>query len=338
MGVGGWLFYKTRALSLGRVGVLRDERKGALMGDTSARSVMGRRFKSVGVAVLAALVIGGAGGVGNAAPEGSYEGMVTVTGGDVHVVTDGKPRAEAVVLVHGLGGSVGWWEEVMPALRDKYVLRIDLLGHGQSAKPESGYSIAEQGSRVGEVLDRLGVRRAVVVGHSTGGYVATALAEQRRGLVEALALIDSGPRLDALTDNGPAGELLLNPAIGQPLWPLLPDAAIRYSMSSAFSCDVPIPDRLVADFRGMTYRSVTATSNASDEYLRDRVESDRLVDLHLPTMVIYGVQDKRWPAESFEEYRRVPNARLESLDCGHTPMLENPDITGALIRDFAENH
>lgn len=109
-------------------------------------------------------------------------------------------------------------------------------------------------------------------------------------------------------------------------------------MSSAFSCDVPIPDRLVADFRGMTYRSVTATSNASDEYLRDRVESDRLVDLHLPTMVIYGVQDKRWPAESFEEYRRVPNARLESLDCGHTPMLENPDITGALIRDFAENH
>lgn len=308
------------------------------MGDTTAGSVMLRRIKLIGAAVLVALMVGGAGGVAGAGSEGSQEQMVGLPGGDVHVVTDGEPRADAVVLVHGLGGSAAWWDQVMPALRDEYVVRIDLLGHGGSAKPESGYGIEEQGSRVGAVLDRLGVRRAVVVGHSTGGYVATSLAEQRPGLVEALALIDSGPRLDAFTDNGPAGELLLNPAIGQPLWPLLPDAVLRYSMSSAFSRDVPIPDRLVADFRGMTYRSVTATSSASDEYLQDRVEPDRLIDLHLPTMVVYGRQDKRWPAASFEEYRGVPNTRLEALDCGHTPMLEDPGPTGALIRDFADHH
>jgi pimeloyl-ACP methyl ester carboxylesterase len=91
-------------------------------------------------------------------------------------------------------------------LGDAYVVRIDLLGHARSAKPDSGYSMAEQARRVGAVLDQLGVRHAIVVGHSTGGYVTTSLAEQRRDLVSAIALISAGPRLDAFTDNGPVIE------------------------------------------------------------------------------------------------------------------------------------
>ncbi len=287
-------------------------------------------------ALFAALLTGQATGVAGAAPDSSQEQMVPLPGGDIHIVTSGVPDADAVVLVHGLAGSTAWWEPVMPALRDRYVVRIDLLGHGKSEKPDSGYSMAEQGDRVAEVLDRLGVRHATVVGHSTGGYVATSLAEQRRDLVRALVLVDTGARLDAFTDNGPLGDLLFQPAIGQPLWPLLPDAVLRMSMSSAFTRDDQIPDALVADMRAMTYRSITATSDASDEYLRDRQEPDRLANLDLPAMVIYGSRDKRFPAASYGEYRRVPNVRIESLDCGHSPMIEEPGPTGTLIHDFAE--
>ncbi|MET8875039.1 alpha/beta hydrolase [Nocardia sp. NPDC004604] len=310
------------------------------MNDTTAAVTPGRR-RRIGLmiaAVSAALFAGNAAGVVSAAPGASQEQMVHLPAGDIHVTSSGVPSADAVVLLHGLAGSTAWWDPVMPALQNRFVVRIDLLGHGESAKPDTGYGMAEQASRVGEVLDRLGVRHAIVVGHSTGGYVATSLAEQRHDLVTALALIDTGSRLDAFTDNGPAGELLFNPAIGQPLWPLLPDAAIRYSLSSAFTRDVPVPERIVADVRGMTYRSLTATSNASDVYLLDRPEPDRLVDLGLPTMVIYGSRDKRWPSASFQEYRRVPNVRIESLDCGHTPMIEDPGTTGTLIRDFAEHY
>ncbi|RJO78468.1 alpha/beta fold hydrolase [Nocardia panacis] len=289
-------------------------------------------------AVSAALFAGGTTGVASAAPIVSHEQMVDLPDGGIHVTSSGAPAADAVVLVHGLAGSTAWWDAVLPALQDRYVVRIDLLGHGKSAKPDGGYSMAEQARRVGVVLDRLGVRHAVVVGHSTGGYVATALAEQRHDLVTALALIDTGPRLDAFTDNGPAGDLLLNPAIGQPLWPLLPNVAIRYSLSSAFTRDVRIPDQIVADVRAMTYRSLTATSNASDAYLRERSEPDRVADLGLPTMVVFGARDRRWSPASFEDYRRVPRIRIEPLDCGHTPMIEEPEATGALLRDFAEHH
>lgn len=290
------------------------------------------------VTTLVALLAGNTAGVATAAPDDSVEQMVRLPDGDIHVVTNGAPSLRAVVLIHGTGGSVSWWDPVLPALADRYVVRVDLLGHGRSAKPDSGYGMAEQGHRVGAVLDRLGVRHATVVGHSTGGYVATELATQRRDLVTAIGLIGTGSRLDAFTDNGPLGNLLFVPQIGQPLWPLLPDAAIRYAMSSAFTRDVAIPQRLVDDFHGMTYRSLTATSDASDVYLRERQEPDRLADLGLPSLVLYGARDHRWPASSFEDYRRVPGVRIESLDCGHSPMIEEPGPTGELLRDFADQH
>lgn len=305
------------------------------------RNTANRRRRTVRTAIAAAaaaLLTGAAAGQVAAAPDVVEEREVELPGGDLHVVTDGPPSTDTVVLLHGLAGSTAWWDPVPPALRNRYTVRIDLLGHGRSAKPDSGYSMVEQAARVADVLDELGVRRAIVVGHSTGGYVATALAEHRADLVTAIVLIDTGSRLDAFTDNGPAGALLLTPAIGQPLWPLLPDAVRRYALASAFTRDIPIPDRIVADVRAMTYRSLTATSSASDDYLRARPEPDRLADLGLPVLVIYGTQDKRWPAASFQDYRRVPDVRLESLDCGHTPMLEEPDATGSLIRDFADRH
>ncbi|WP_345482711.1 alpha/beta fold hydrolase, partial [Actinopolymorpha pittospori] len=96
-------------------------------------------------------------------------------GGDVHVRQDGPRDAPALVLIHGLAGSTRWFDPLVPMLtRSHRVIRIDLLGHGQSAKPASGgYEVPEQGRRVGAALDELGVRHAIVVGHSTGGSVAT---------------------------------------------------------------------------------------------------------------------------------------------------------------------
>jgi pimeloyl-ACP methyl ester carboxylesterase len=100
---------------------------------------------------------------------------------NVHVRQDGPRDAPVLVLIHGFAGSTRWWDALVPMLARSYrVIRIDLLGHGRSAKPVGGgYEIPEQGARVGAALDRLGVTHAVVVRHSTGGSVATALAEQR---------------------------------------------------------------------------------------------------------------------------------------------------------------
>ncbi len=80
------------------------------------------------------------------------------------------------------------------------MIRTDLLWHGRSAKPADG-SFAVPGPALqagvagvaGVALGRLVVEHAVLVGHSIGGAVATALAEQRPGRVRALALLNTGP-------------------------------------------------------------------------------------------------------------------------------------------------
>ena len=73
--------------------------------------------------------------------------------------------------------------------REHRVVRIDLIGHGGSEKPQSGYEIDSQAAAAAEALNSLGVQGATVVGHSLGGSVATSLAEQASELVDRIVLI-----------------------------------------------------------------------------------------------------------------------------------------------------
>jgi pimeloyl-ACP methyl ester carboxylesterase len=261
-------------------------------------------------------------------------------GGDIYVNEDGPRDAPALVLLHGLGGSTRWWDRVVPMLATSYrVIRVDLLGHGRSAKPAGGgYAIPQQGRRIGQALDRLGVKHAIVVGHSTGGYVAAALAEQRDDLVTALALIDTGPRMDAFISDGPIGKIVFAPGLGQLLWRVRTDGLLRRSLSTGFAPGFEIPQQLVDDLRGMTYHALTAASHASDDYLKQRPLPNRLTGLGKPLLVIFGEQDQRWRSSSAALYRAVPGARVELLPgAGHSPMIENPQWTAALLLSFTSS-
>ncbi len=77
------------------------------------------------------------------------------------------------------------------------VVGVDLRGRGDSGKPESGYGLEAHASDVIRVLDHLGLKRAVILGHSMGGFVAlkTALSYPER--IRALVLLDGGwPRVE----------------------------------------------------------------------------------------------------------------------------------------------
>ncbi|MFI0369715.1 alpha/beta fold hydrolase [Actinomadura sp. 1N219] len=304
-----------------------------------------RRRRVIASAVpltVAGLLLANAAAVSRQEAEATGDSTLPLHGGSVHVRQDGPGDAPALVLIHGLAGSTRWWDPLVPMLAESSrVIRIDLLGHGRSAKPSGGgYAIPEQGRRVGEALDRLGVRHAIVVGHSTGGAVATALAEQRRDLVTALALIDSGPRLDAFVSDGFVGRLLFVPVVGHLLWRLRTDGIIRRGLDTAFSRPgYEIPQQLVDDVRGVTYHALTATSRAVDDYLKQRTLPDRLAPLGKPLLVIFGEDDRRWRSSSAADYRTVPAAKVEVLPgLGHSPMLEDPPRTAAALLPFTAAH
>ncbi|MEV0830582.1 alpha/beta fold hydrolase [Nonomuraea rubra] len=255
---------------------------------------------------------------------------VTLDDGDVHVYLDGPRDAPALLLIHGSASSARSWDPMVPLLTGSHhVIRIDLLGHGRSAKPDDrGYTTPDQARRVGEALDRLGAREAVVAGHSSGGAVATALAELRPGLVTALVLVNTGPGLDAYLAPQSA-------AIAPDRWPP-DDEQIRGFASSGFSRPgYEVPQELLDEVRLMTFHTLTATMMGTTEYLKQRPLPDRLADLGKPLLVIFGEDDRRWRSSSAADYRKVAGAAVELLPgLGHSPILEDPPRTAALLLAF----
>jgi pimeloyl-ACP methyl ester carboxylesterase len=209
---------------------------------------------------------------------------------------------------------------------------------GRPNRPAAATRSPSRHAGVGQALDRLGVTHAIVVGHSTGGYVATALAEQRGDLVTALALIDTGPRIDAFISQGLVGRLIEVPVVGQLLWRVRTDGLLRKGMSTAFTPSFQIPQQLVDDARGVTYHALTAASRASGDYLKQRPLPDRLTALGKPLLVIFGEQDQRWRPASAGLYRAVAGARVELLPgVGHSPIFEDPPRTAALLLTFSSS-
>lgn len=261
--------------------------------------------------------------------------LARLDGGDVHIVQQGKPGAPALLLIQNAVTPIALWDPLVPSLAAVHrVIRVDLLGNRRSRR--TGYDVPGQARRAGAALDWLGVNRVTAIGHSSGGSVAAALAEQRPGNVAALALIDTGPDLDAKIPDPPLARLLTAPLAGRLLWQLKTEATIRKAAGTGFSSAVDVPDALVAHTLAMTHHSFTATMRGYRDYLSQRSIPDRLAALGLPVLVIFGSDDRRWRSSSAAAYHDVPGARIELLPgLGHTPIVEDPQRTAELLLDFA---
>ena len=253
----------------------------------------------------------------------------------MYVVHDGPRQAPPLLLIHGSGASGATWGPVAGALAaHHHVIRVDLPGCGQSA-PAPSYDVPEQAGRVAVLLDDLELRHVAVAGHSSGGYVATALAEQRPDLVGSLALISTGPSLDALLPQPFILRALLAPPLGPLLWPRRSDAMIRKGLNATTARPVDIPAEAVADLKNTTYRAFRKVLSRNSAYVAERSVPERLAGLGVPVLVIFGGADPRYEPSSAHQYDAVPNARVEMLPgVGHVPILEAPETTSELLLGF----
>jgi pimeloyl-ACP methyl ester carboxylesterase len=264
--------------------------------------------------------------------------VIDLPGGDVQVREDGPRDAPNIVLLHGFACSIGWWEDMIPALaRDHHVITFDLLGHGGSEKPREGYGMEDQARRVSAALDRLDVRRATIIGHSMGGAVGTALVELRRPLVASFVILDTGS--DKSDGKLPfTARLGFVPVLGEAIRRVVPDPMIRQGLESAFADGFDVPDRFVDDFRDMTYSSYDGSHDAVDAYREESGLAERLADERVPLLVVFGAEDEIAEPESAQDYRIVPGARIVLMDgAGHSPHVEKPRATARLIQNFLAN-
>ncbi|RYU78864.1 alpha/beta fold hydrolase [Hymenobacter persicinus] len=103
-----------------------------------------------------------------------------------------------LVFLHGFAESREIWSELLPGLPEHYrVLNLNLLGHGTNIHDVRDYSMEAQARYVADKLQAAGVGKALLVGHSMGGYVALAFAERWPERVAGLALINSSAYADS---------------------------------------------------------------------------------------------------------------------------------------------
>jgi pimeloyl-ACP methyl ester carboxylesterase len=262
--------------------------------------------------------------------------IVSLPGGDLEVVEKGPGNASPIVLIHCFTCAIDWWDGMIPILaRDHRVIAVDLLGHGGSEKPSSGYSIENQADLVAQVLGRLAVRDAEVVGHSLGGPVSIALAERSPQLVNRLVTIDSIPDT-SYGDVGFIGELPFKPVIGETLWRIKPDFSIKDGLEVAFAPGFEVPDAFVEDVKRMTYSSYTGSHDAFDDYTGAEPLPQRAAATGKPILAIMGAEEQiaSDPSASLAAYREA-GARTRLIQAaGHSPNVEKPAETAALVLAF----
>jgi 3-oxoadipate enol-lactonase len=110
----------------------------------------------------------------------------------LHVIdkmaVEDEGEGDAVVCVHGLGGTSNTWTAVMPALAGYRVVRLDLPGSGRSHAVSGALSIERLADAVLTVCTRLNIARAHLLGHSMGTIVCQHLAASHPRLARSMAL------------------------------------------------------------------------------------------------------------------------------------------------------
>lgn len=244
----------------------------------------------------------------------------------------GKP----LVLVHGyLGGSAQWQNQLAAFAETHDVIAPDLPGFGQAAAISGPARIADFASAVMQCIDRLGLGRFTLLGHSMGGMIAQEIAARHGERIDALVLYGTGP-------------------LG-----LMPDRfeSIETSMARLEAEGVPATaDRISAKWfrygdaapgyietRNIARMAHPIAARNALVAMRDWDGRAALAQLDTRCRILWGDQDRsyRWP-QVCELWQGIPGAELGIIPgASHAAHMEKPDLFHAMVRDFLvfpENH
>jgi pimeloyl-ACP methyl ester carboxylesterase len=267
---------------------------------------------------------------------------IEVEGVEANYIDVGSGDEEPVLLVHGLGGQWQNWLENIPRLaQNRRVVAMDLPGFGLTPEPDDGeITIPGYGRWVNTLADKLGLGQVEFVGNSMGGYIAAEVAIQFPERVSRLVLVSAAGISSAETLQAPiltvarvATAVTTNTAAshrGLAARPLTRHAALALVARH--------PRLLKADlayegfFKGAGKPGFDAALRACLDY----DFRDRLPDVKVPTLVVWGEKDSIIPVRDADEFERLieDSRKVVMKDTGHIPMAERPQAFNDVLVDF----
>jgi 3-oxoadipate enol-lactonase len=251
------------------------------------------------------------------------------------IAVEDEGQGDAVVCVHGLGGSSNTFTPLMPALARHRVLRVDLPGSGRSQAAEGPLSIARFVEALSLACGRLGVARAHFVAHSMGTIVCQHLAVTQPKLVRSLALF--GP-LAAPTDAARTGiraRAAKARSEGTAGMQDITEALLQGALSNDTRQRLPLA---LAFVRESLMRQSGEAYARSCEALAEAQAAD-VSGCRLPVLLVTGDEDGVAPPQVVrslaERFHGATSARVVVLPrCGHWTPIERPEECARELREF----
>ncbi len=254
-------------------------------------------------------------------------------------------QGAAVVLVHGHSADLRLWDLQVPALVEAgyRVIRYDVRGHGQSNAPPSGYTWDNYAADLRDLLERLAVPRAHVVGLSMGGGIALQFALDFPERVSSLVLVDStlpgfdySPEYAGVIEELVAAVRAEGPrAAFERLWLTHPlfDGVRRFPERFELLRTMVL-EYAAADYLDET--PYTPPERQAVDRLGPSVGRPVGPELRTPTLVMVGaldIPDFQLIAEVLAG--NIAGARLQVIaDSGHVPPLEQPQAFNEALLEF----
>jgi pimeloyl-ACP methyl ester carboxylesterase len=247
------------------------------------------------------------------------------------------------LLLHGIGNYGRYWEFFADAIAGRLrLIAPDARGHGDSDHSATGYAPADFVADATTVIDALTNDRPLVVGHSMGGFHATALTVAHPDRVRALVLIDVGPRIEEAGDSR-ARRL----SLGRPDRFNDDASALSYlrATSPGYS-DAIYANRMRWVFKRDTNgrlewrSSKAALAKILDEGRTHAAEVwAHLGEIRCPVLIVRGTRSPSFSeATAREMIVRLPHARLVELDAGHNVALDRPrELAEEVVRFAGES-
>jgi pimeloyl-ACP methyl ester carboxylesterase len=266
--------------------------------------------------------------------------FIEVNGVKAHVRDEGpRDDPQPLVLLHGTAASLHTWDGWVEALKPRRrVIRVDLPGFGLTGPtPDGRYDIGVYTRFVTGLMDRLGVKQAVVVGNSFGGYVAWKTAVDQPARVGKLVLVDAGG-YDYKAQSVPIGfKLAQIPALRPLMSNLLTRGMIESSVRNVYGDPSRVTPELVERYFELTLRegNRAALSGRFGQNKAGEFEA-QIKQVKQPTLIIWGGQDKLIPPDNADRFQKdIIGSRLAVFDgLGHVPHEEDPKATVAAVQEF----
>jgi pimeloyl-ACP methyl ester carboxylesterase len=270
---------------------------------------------------------------------------VDVGGTRVHYAELGPPEGEqhplALVFVHGLSGCWQNWLENLPHFARRHrVIALDLPGFGSSPVPDWEITIPNYGRLLHDFCDAIDLSDCAVVGNSMGGFIAAEAAIDQPERFEQLVLVSAAGVSSARLRREPTEVVARMMGAATPLLFRTQTRFFRRPRARAagfagvFHRPRDLRPELIWEFFAGGVRAESfveaLTSLAGYDFL------DRLAEVEVPTLIVWGRQDRVVPpADALEYQRRLRGSRLEVFDrCGHVPMAERPVRFNRLLEGF----